>query len=89
MSEKVVSITNGVPIIAEDAREANVIATLELALEQAKRGELVGIGLIKVRANMGVGTTWWVGDVPGRGHLLTAGCAYLAYELAKSSDQPG
>lgn len=85
MSEKIVSITNGVPILA-DGREEGVIKMLELALEQAKRGEIVAIGLVKVRPNMNTATTWWVGEMPSRGHLLVAGCAYLSYELVKAAD---
>lgn len=89
MTATIIPIRDGTMAGDLNNPEPLVIAALELALEQARVGDLVGIGLIKVRSNGNVGNCW---ESPRNGHLLVAGCQYLMYDLllaleSKASDK--
>ena len=76
---KVVAIGGASVPQATGAADPAVIDALREALDQAERGEIVAIGLIKVRPSGHVGFGW---QCPGMGgHMLIAGCEYLKHDL--------
>ena len=84
MDDKVIAF-RGVSLGAvTGAVEPDVVAMLSLALQQAERGEIVAIAMVKVKPNGHVGHCWE--NPGGDGHLLVAGAAYLQHELLINSD---
>lgn len=55
----------------------SIIEALERALEQARRGEIRGIGLAIVRCNAVTGTAYAADPDEAVSHYLTAATAYL------------
>lgn len=77
--DKIVAIRGATVASATGTGEPSVIAALERALEQARAGEIVAVGIIKVRPNNHVGHSWECPNASG--HMLIAGCDYLKHEL--------
>ncbi len=69
----------GRPPILPGGVEQTVVALLEDALEQALRGEITAIAVIKVAPNDFVGSNF--ANPNGSRHLLVAGCVYLSADL--------
>lgn len=73
-------------IVTEISRKPvdDIIDLLEEALERAKAGESVGIGIIEVRVGRTVATALSYTDCY---HLLMSGAARLAHRLAAQEDE--
>ena len=68
--------------IARQGTIFEIVALLEVALEQAKSGHLIGLGIVKVsRAPLSFSERWHA--EAGAGHSLAAGVSVLVYRLAK------
>ena len=61
-----------------------VVAELELILEEAKRGEIASFAIMKVRPN-GTVSTFFTPTVES--HKMVAGCAYLQHDLIVAQER--
>lgn len=79
MSADIVAIHGTNAGIAVGKAEPTVVEMLEKYLEEARRGEIIAVGLVIARPNNRVSFPW---RCPGHsGHLIVAGCEYLKHDL--------
>lgn len=83
-SAKVIGMRGGASAPLGNGAEPDIIAALEAALDQARRGELRAVGLVLVKGNLEIGTV--ARNPCGHRHLLVAGCSYLQHDLMAADD---
>jgi hypothetical protein len=81
MGAKVVGL-NGDPLLSNGA-DPRIIEALEELTDWARKGEIIGIGIVIVRPNKEIGTRTRGGGVR---HYLVAGCEYLKNDIIKESE---
>ena len=79
----IISLSTGTRL-KEGGAPPEIIAALELALKRAKKGEVVGFGIVEVTPSGDIITHWLTSNRCG--HTLLAGCEYLKHSILTSKE---